>query len=105
MIVAIEGPSAVGKTTWCRTHAPKFVKEAPPDLDAPDLFADPIDVANFWARFNSGLWQSALRIERQEGIAVCDSDPFHLYFSFLYGRQERWTEGYSTRRCGPTGVR
>jgi uridine kinase len=47
MIVAIEGPSAVGKTTWCRTQAPRFVKEAPPGLDAPDLFADPIDVANF----------------------------------------------------------
>jgi hypothetical protein len=100
MIVAIEGPSAVGKTTWCRTQAPRFVKEAPPGLDAPDLFADPIDVANFWARFNSGLWQSALRIERQEGIAVCDSDPFHLYFSFSL-----WKAGAMDRRLFDAEVR
>jgi hypothetical protein len=93
MIVVIEGPSAIGKTTWCRTHAPKYVKEAPFNLDAPDLFADPIDVANFWVTFNSGLWASALQIEKQEGIAGCDSDPLHLYFSFSL-----WKAGAMERR-------
>jgi hypothetical protein len=93
MIVVLEGPSAVGKTTWCRTHAPRYVQGAPSTLDAPDLFADPIDVANFWVPFNSGLWESALQIERREGHAVCDSDPLHLYFSFSL-----WKAGAMDRR-------
>jgi hypothetical protein len=93
VIVAIEGPSAVGKTSWCRKHAPRYVKEAPSDLDAPDLFADPIDVANFWVPFNIGLWESALRIEKEEGIAFCDSDPLRLYFSFSL-----WKTGALDRR-------
>lgn len=93
MIVVIEGPSAVGKTTWCRTHAPSYVKDAPSNLDAPDLFADPIDVANFWVEFNCGLWGSALQMEEQEGVAVCDSDPLHLYFSFSL-----WKAGVLDRR-------
>src|ERR1700683_1134349 len=38
MIVAIEGPSAAGKTTWCRTHSPEgFVEPAPENVDGPDL--------------------------------------------------------------------
>jgi hypothetical protein len=96
----LEGPSAVGKTTWCREHAPGYVKAAPSSLDAPDLFADPIDVANFWVPFNSGLWESALQIERREGMAVCDSDPLHLYFSFSL-----WKAGAIDRRLFDAEVR
>jgi hypothetical protein len=43
MIVAIEGPSTAGKTFGVHTRAPRYVKEAPSNLDAPDLFADPIE--------------------------------------------------------------
>ncbi len=83
MIVAIEGPSAAGKTTWCRTHCPhRWVEEAPYHIVAPDLFADPADVARFWVNHNSTSWQRALEIERERGIAVCDGDPFHLYFAW-----------------------
>ena len=85
MIVAIEGPSAVGKTTWCRAHYPGNIVEAPPEnLDAPDLFADPFEVANFWVDYNSKLWQTALRIEKEKGLAICDGDPFHLFFSWSF---------------------
>lgn len=100
MIIVIEGPSAVGKTTWCHTHAPTYVKAAPRDLDAPDLFADPTDVANFWVPFNCGLWESALQIEMKEGVAVCDSDPLHLYFSYSL-----WKTGALDRRLFDAEVR
>jgi hypothetical protein len=82
MIVVIEGPSAVGKTTWCRSHFPEgFVGEAPENIDAPDLYANPVEIAKFWIDFNAGLWQRALQIETQKGIAICDGDPLRLYFS------------------------
>ncbi len=83
MIVAIEGASAAGKTTWCRSHAPhNCVPEAPESIAAPDLFADPTDVGQFWVNRAVETWQKALAIERQHGIAFCDGDPFHLYYSW-----------------------
>ncbi len=83
MIIAIEGPSAAGKTTWCREHCPHpWVEEAPYHIAAPDLYADPADVACFWVHHNSGNWQRALELEREHGVAVCDGDPFHLYFAW-----------------------
>lgn len=83
MIVAIEGPSAAGKTTWCRTHCGNaWVQEAPYHISAPDLYADPVAVARFWVKHNSSSWQVALDLESAQGIAVCDGDPFHLYFAW-----------------------
>jgi len=83
MIVVMEGPSAVGKTTWCRAHCPELLVEAAPEnLDAPDLDADPLQVAHFWVEFNGRQWQTALQIEKEKEVAVCDGDPFHLYFSW-----------------------
>jgi hypothetical protein len=83
MIVAIEGPSAAGKTTWCRTHFPGgFVEEAVDDIAAPDLYADPNQVARFWVNFAVQNWQRALELESANGIAVCDGDPFHLCYSW-----------------------
>jgi len=84
VILAIEGPSAVGKTTWCRVHFPESrVPEAPQDIDAPNhRYAEPAAVADFWVNYNIEAWQTALRLERETGIAVCDSDPLHLYYSW-----------------------
>jgi len=83
MIIALEGPSAAGKTTWCRAHCPHpWVEEAPYHIAAPDPYADPADVAGFWVQHNSANWQRALTIERKHGVAVCDGDPFHLYFAW-----------------------
>jgi len=87
MIIAIEGASATGKTTWCRSHcADGFVEEASAGIAAPDLYADPVDVANFWVAFNIKRWQAALRLEQKRGVAFCDGDPFHLYFSWSLWR-------------------
>ncbi len=83
MIVAIEGPSAAGKTTWCRTHCPNtWVEEAPYHIAAPDLYADPSEVARFWVQYNSDNWRRALELEREHGVAICDGDPYHLYFAW-----------------------
>jgi hypothetical protein len=83
VIIVVEGPSAVGKTTWCRTHFSRVLVEAPTEkIRAPDLYEDPAEVARFWVEFNAGLWQKALQVEKREGLAVCDTDPLHLYFSW-----------------------
>jgi len=83
VIIAIEGPSAVGKTTWCRAHLPTgSADEVRDNIEAPDLYADPAEVSRFWVNFNIERWQAALRIEEHRGLAICDGDPFHLYFSW-----------------------
>ena len=83
MILIVEGPSAVGKTTWCRSRAGKdFIPEAPEDVDAPDLAADPEGAARFWVAFNAERWRRARSCERKKGMAVCDTDPFHLYYGW-----------------------
>jgi hypothetical protein len=82
MIVAIEGASAAGKTTLCRRFFPDHVSEAPETIAAPDLFADPAEVGHFWVSHAIKNWQKALTLEREDGIAVCDGDPFHLYYSW-----------------------
>lgn len=81
MIVAVEGPSAAGKTTWCRTHAAQFVPEymptgAGPDGSTPDVQAD------YWVKINSGRWAEAVELERSTGLAICDSDPLKLHYSW-----------------------
>jgi hypothetical protein len=89
MIIAIEGPSAAGKTTWCRSYCPAgFVAAAPEKIEAPSLFADPREVAEFWVNFNIERWQNALRLERERGIAFCDGDPFELRFSWAAWKAE-----------------
>jgi len=83
MIVAIEGASAAGKTTWCRTHCSGvWVEETPENIAAPDVYDDPAVVARFWVEHACANWQRALRVERERGLAVCDGDPFHLYFAW-----------------------
>ena len=83
MIVAIEGASAAGKTTWCRAHCPGVcVDETPPDIAAPGLHDDPAAVGRFWVEHACANWQRALELEHRHGLAVCDGDPFHLYFAW-----------------------
>jgi hypothetical protein len=83
VIAVIEGPSAAGKTTWCRSHFPDItVRETPADIAAPGLHDDPAEVGRFWVEHAIDNWQCALRIESEHGLAVCDGDPFHLYYSW-----------------------
>lgn len=84
MIVVAEGPSAAGKTTWCRRHADRFVGEYSPTGDEPDA-SRPVERADFWVALNSRRWSGALDIERA-GIAICDGDPLKLHFSWTLAR-------------------
>ncbi len=83
MLVAIEGLSAAGKTTWCRSHfLHRYIQEAAENIAAPDLFGDPAEVGQFWVNHAVANWRRALAMEREHGTAACDGDPFHLYYSW-----------------------
>jgi hypothetical protein len=79
VIVVVEGPSAAGKTSWCRRHVGRFVAEAGP---APVEPVDGIVPARHWARVSMQRWAEALRLERADGIAFCDTDPMKLHYSW-----------------------
>lgn len=81
MIIAVDGPSAAGKTTWCRAHSGPFVAEYAPTGDEPDG-SDPDAQADYWVRVKSGRWAEAVALERSTGVAVCDSDPLKLHYSW-----------------------
>jgi hypothetical protein len=81
MIVVIEGISASGKSTWCRTHALRYVvPETGPVENSPGPDSDPKAKAAFWTQCNSRRWQAALERESSDGIAVCDTDPLKLHY-------------------------
>jgi hypothetical protein len=113
MIIAIEGASAAGTTTWCRRHCSHpWVQETPPDIVAPDLFGDPAEIGRFWVANAVANWRRALEIEREHGIAICDGDPLHLYFAWalwqagILGRDlfdiesEHYRDALDQRRIG-----
>jgi hypothetical protein len=81
VLVAVEGPSAAGKTTWCRAHAGRFVAEYSPAGREPDG-VDLALQAGYWVETNSARWAAAAELERTEGVAVCDGDPLKLHYSW-----------------------
>ncbi len=86
VIVVVTGPSAAGKTTWCRQHFPHdTVPEDLPDGDAVPG-PDPVDQALFWCEVNARRWQQALHQEQRTGLAVCDDDPLKLHYSWSLAR-------------------
>ncbi len=88
MIVVVEGPSAAGKTTWARTHRPaRVVPEGvhhPPD--------GVVASADFWTEVHAERWRAALELERASGLAVCDTDPFKLHYTWC-----KWMIGEESR--------
>jgi hypothetical protein len=81
VIVVVEGPSAAGKTTWCLSHAECFVAEYVPTGDEPEG-THPETQADYWVSVNSRRWSQALELERRTGLAICDSDPLKLHYSW-----------------------
>lgn len=105
MIVAVEGPSAAGKTTWCARHGgDAIVPEYVPTGREPDD-ADPDAQADYWAEVNMGRWAAARSVECATGVAVCDSDPLKLHYSWCLARigagsVQRWeSELHAARRA------
>ena len=74
MIVAVEGPSAAGKTTWCLQQGRPVVAEYAPTGREPDG-SDEEARAAYWAEVNAGRWREALALERRSEVVLCDSDP------------------------------
>lgn len=86
MIVVVEGISAAGKTTWCRSHgAPYLIPETfPADRKAQPLTG--IATAQYWTDWNAKRWSDALQREREKGCAICDTDPLKLHYSWCLCR-------------------
>jgi hypothetical protein len=85
MIVAVEGPSAAGKTTWCRRQPWPVVAEYVPTGGEPDDSDEGRRAAD-WGGVNSGRWQRALELEAEHGVVLCDSDPLKLHYSWCLAR-------------------
>ncbi|GAB3840184.1 hypothetical protein ACFPIJ_34020 [Dactylosporangium cerinum] len=104
MIVAVTGPSAAGKTTWCRRHHPEnLVAEYAPTGAEPDD-GDLSAQAAFWSAVNCRRWQAAVARERASGLAVCDDDPLKLHYSWSLVRigaasPELWTFEVAANRA------
>ena len=94
MIVVVEGISASGKTSWCAKHAAgKIVPENGRLRGVPDRLSDPRGAADFWAERNVARWQGALAIETASSVAVCDTDPLKLHYTWSL-----WRIGAATER-------
>jgi hypothetical protein len=85
VIVAVEGPTAAGKTTWCRQQRLPVVDEYAPTGDEPDG-ADQDQQAAYWVQVNSRRWRQAIDSEKQHPIVLCDSDPLKLHYSWCLAR-------------------
>ena len=102
MIIAVEGPSAAGKTTWCRRVADQFVAEYVPTGREPDG-SDPETQGRYWTQVNERRWSEALELEGTLGHVLCDSDPLKLHYSWCLYRigaapRARFTHEYQQVR-------
>jgi hypothetical protein len=83
MIVVIEGISASGKTSWCRANGGEHVvPENGSVAGAPNAAADPVGAAAFWSHLDSRRWRAALAMEAKSGLAICDTDPLKLHYTW-----------------------
>jgi hypothetical protein len=100
MIIAVEGISAAGKTTWCARHPGRVVPElpalAPPAGDARTR-------AEFWTNAHCQRWADAERIEASAGVAYCDTDPLKLHYAWCLwcvgrGTNAEWDAAVNAHR-------
>ena len=81
MIIAVEGPSAAGKTHWLRRlAADNTVWEAEVLPDAPDRAVDPDAAERYWAERNAERWALAVQYEEEHDFVFCDTDPLKLHY-------------------------
>lgn len=63
----------------------EFVAEYAPTGMEPDG-ADPDIQARYWTGVNVDRWSQAIALEGRSGVAVCDSDPLKLHYSWCLAR-------------------
>ncbi|MEJ2865361.1 hypothetical protein [Actinomycetospora flava] len=85
VIVAVEGPSAAGKTSWCAQQSWPVVAEYAPTGEEPDGSNPEVQV-RFWTAVNSRRWRQALELEHSSAVVLCDSDPVKLHYSWCLAR-------------------
>ncbi|MEL6530314.1 MAG: hypothetical protein AAFQ27_10150 [Pseudomonadota bacterium] len=98
MIIVVEGISAAGKTTYARQFGDgRWVPEIPVKDDRPAADASLDDHAHFWAEHNVRKFQMALELEREHGIAICDTDPMKIHYSWCMERADfHWPDKFDT---------
>jgi broad-specificity NMP kinase len=75
MIICLEGPSAVGKTTTCSAIAEQMGAYIVPEVNA--IFERPADASpNWYLECQVARWEIAQRQQEQHGFAVLDGDLF-----------------------------
>lgn len=79
MIVVVEGPTAAGKTSWCRRYVGRFVPESAATGREP---TDAVLLARHWVRVGMRRWAEAAELERADGLAFCDTDPVKLHYAW-----------------------
>lgn len=85
VIVAVEGPSAAGKSTWCQQQSWPTVAEYVPTGQEPDG-SEPVRQGAYWVEVNSGRWREAVALEQSSQVVLCDSDPLKLHYSWSLAR-------------------
>jgi hypothetical protein len=85
VIVALEGPSAAGKTTWLRRSVPPgHIIAEHGRIEIPSGRAG--DAAAFGAELDAERWQRAVAVEASTGRAYCDGDPLKLHYDYGLAR-------------------
>jgi hypothetical protein len=92
MIVVIEGISACGKSSWCSSHANGHLVAENARNDAPDRASAPAEAVAFWVRRNRDRWQSAIEVDSATGLAICDTDPLKLHYTWCLWKIGEATE-------------
>src|SRR4051794_5201410 len=92
VIVVVEGPSAAGKTTWCRMHARRWL---------PEPGALPMDEN---LHYQIDRWREAVACDARGELVVLDGDPFKLYYSWASWKvghisESSWREHAEEARC------
>ncbi|RZT86801.1 hypothetical protein EV383_3700 [Pseudonocardia sediminis] len=86
VIIAVEGPSAAGKTTWCSRQPWPVVAEYQPTGHEPPDDVDESRRAAYWVDVDVGRWGRARTLERGNPIVLCDGDPVKLHYSWCLAR-------------------
>jgi hypothetical protein len=92
LLVAVEGPSAVGKTTLLANAAPadsivgeEWEAVGIPQGSGPSRHLSP-EAQRFWVRLHAGRWGLLREVEDRCGTAYADTDPLKLYYNFALVR-------------------
>ena len=84
MIICLEGPSAVGKTTTCAALAEQSNAYVVPEVNA--LFVRPAEASpNWYLECQAARWEIAQAQQKQNSLVVLDGDVFQpLWYNWAY---------------------